>query len=649
MKFQTLKIENFLTIGSIKCRLDNKGLVLIQGQNEDDSSQSSNGAGKSSFSDALSWCLYGATARGVTGDDVINRTAKKDCMVSVDVLDDQTTYRIIRHRKHSKEKNRLLLLRLDETTGDIHDQTKGTDKLTQELVDKLIGCSVDVFNAAIYSGQEKTPDLPAMTDKQLKTLVEEAAGIDRLQQAEVESRNRLRDLKSDFALQNGELINACRALSGREQDLIQARAAAKQSDEQTQQDIKRLVTDAKQTKAEYEKLLTEIKATEPESEQIGKELQAIYQRIDAVDAEKAKLKALNNALSEVEGELASQKAMTSHQAKLAEKAKHLCEQVEERVGTPCGQCGKPYEKADLATAKALASQNFKQEKDKGQMLLADAKKLAVRVQETRSERDKFESSMTDISVEVKRSEALRTRQNELDTLTGKKIQFERTLKDLMERINALKARPNPHQASIERLTKQVVECQAEKDQAEAQINNLTDRMRVLEQVAQVFGPAGVRAYILDTVTPFLNHRTAHYLSILTDGNIQATWQTLSQTKKGELREKFAIDVNSSVGAASFGGLSGGEKRKVRLACSMALQDLVASRATKPVELFIADEIDHALDESGLERLMLILDEKAKDRGTVLVISHTDLSDWIRQQVTVRKETGKSVLLGGALA
>lgn len=82
---------------------------------------------------------------------------------------------------------------------------------------------------------------------------------------------------------------------------------------------------------------------------------------------------------------------------------------------------------------------------------------------------------------------------------------------------------------------------------------------------------------------------------------------------------------------------------------MALQDLVASRANKPIELFVADEIDHALDASGLERLMAILEEKARTKGTVLTISHNSLSDWIRQVVTIKKEGGYSRMVGEALS
>lgn len=76
MKFTLLEITNFLTIGQATLQLDDRGLNVIQGVNDDDTS-TNNGAGKSSVVDALCWALYSATAREVKGDDVVNDTAKK--------------------------------------------------------------------------------------------------------------------------------------------------------------------------------------------------------------------------------------------------------------------------------------------------------------------------------------------------------------------------------------------------------------------------------------------------------------------------------------------------------------------------------------------------------------------------------------------
>jgi DNA repair exonuclease SbcCD ATPase subunit len=221
----------------------------------------------------------------------------------------------------------------------------------------------------------------------------------------------------------------------------------------------------------------------------------------------------------------------------------------------------------------------------------------------------------------------------------------RELKEAKARLNDLVEMENPHIDQLESASARQKELQEKLEVAERETEVFQKKADLYEQAAEVFGPAGVRAHILDNVTPFLNSKTGHYLSLLSDGNITATWSTLSTTAKGELRERFVIEVAKATGGKSFGLLSGGEKRKVRLACALALQDLVATRASKPFRLFVADEIDDALDDAGLERLMSVLDEKAKERGTVLVISHNSLSDWIREVVTVEMTDGQSTVRG----
>jgi DNA repair exonuclease SbcCD ATPase subunit len=118
---------------------------------------------------------------------------------------------------------------------------------------------------------------------------------------------------------------------------------------------------------------------------------------------------------------------------------------------------------------------------------------------------------------------------------------------------------------------------------------------------------------------------------------------LIKSAKGELREKFSIEVDHAEGGSSFKLISGGEQRKVQIATALALQDLVARRATKPIDLFIGDEIDNALDDAGLERLVTVLDEKAKERGTVMIISHSDIRDWIARVIMVSKKDKTSTI------
>ena len=69
------------------------------------------------------------------------------------------------------------------------------------------------------------------------------------------------------------------------------------------------------------------------------------------------------------------------------------------------------------------------------------------------------------------------------------------------------------------------------------------------------------------------------------------------------------------------------------------------RSERYAWLWIGDEIDDAVDDAGLERLMTVLEEKAKEKGTVLIISHNPIRDWVRQHVIVRKRGGLSEMEG----
>lgn len=162
MKFLTLEVENFMALANAKVELDQRGLVLIQGVNAGDSSAASNGAGKSTLMNSLMWCIYGETSHGVKGDDVLSTGHEKNCRVKVTIEDEGKRYAIIRHRKHKEFKNRLIV------RGEDGDMTKGKDSLTQEFVERLIGASKEVFMASIYASQEAMPDLPGMSDKNLK-------------------------------------------------------------------------------------------------------------------------------------------------------------------------------------------------------------------------------------------------------------------------------------------------------------------------------------------------------------------------------------------------------------------------------------------------------------------------------------------------
>lgn len=640
MKIKSVHIKNFLTIGEAKLSLDQRGLLLIQGENRDDTSADSNGAGKSSVVDAISWGLYGVTARGVTGDAVVNLKAGKGAHVQIELEDGPDTYRVNRMRKGSG-------LTVHHEAGGVETElTKGTEKETQEVIERIMGCSLEVFLAAVYAGQEAMPDLPGMTDKHLKVLIEEAAGVEVLNRAYEIARTRAADAKTDVAKKDAELVKVLNQIENLKSWVEDQEKSLVEWEERQAEKIDACTKMARHHMEQCKSIQAQV-ALMPKAE-IEREITEGRTKLDGLNSEKEKLMMLAATVQSAGAKFAQAMANVDTWKKRVVANENSMTNIDSRVGTPCKECGKPYHTHDLDQARSLLTTQAENDKRSLVEAAQQAKVLKVALDKAQEDRDTFAASMTDSTVLTNRMMELSKKLSEITQLENQAKHRIESSQQQVNAIKALKTEVNPHKAKLEKYKADLKTTEGELEIRQKQLEDAKQRLALAEEAVHIFGPSGVRAHILDTVTPFLNDKTSEYLGALSDGAITALWSTLTKTAKGDTREKFNIEVANSKGANSFAGLSGGEKRKVRLACALALQDLVATRATKPIEIFIADEVDHALDESGLERLMSVLETKARERGTVLVISHNSLSDWIDNVVTVVKESGIS-RVEGALA
>lgn len=648
MYFGKLSIKNFLVIGEAEVDLHNCGLTLIEGRNEDDESANSNGAGKSSLVDALCWCLYGVTGRGVSGDAVINKKAKKECVVGVEVwTEGLNCYYIERGRKSKRLGNNLIVQHVIVDGNDVGpgcELTKTTVADTQALVNDLLGCSYEIFTSSIYAVQEKMPDLPALTDKSLKTLIEEAAGIDKLQRASEIAHAKYQDCVRLTTETQGKIENLTSELSNNKKlldDVVYERethirnATIERAQQLRYKDL--LESELKKASA----LPVEaVEAIEKKKVEIQAKIDE-YSFIEAKGAEKQRL-----AMSAQSHCVMTKKEIEKEKEKIADLNKEI-NNLEAKIGTHCSECGKVYQAEDLETAKKAIETQIANKTKEVLKQIEDFKNQVAEAKVLAKDAEDFKKSMPNAT-------ELMSAMNELNERLKKNqdVQFQidtqkRELQNLKKTIEATEEvtvkGETPYNKTIKTLEESIAKLEKDKKERESEHEKYAEQQKIAEAVDELYSRKGIRAHILDTVTPFLNERTAFYLNTLSDGEITATWQTLTKTAKGDFKEKFSIDVQSVKGANCFAGLSGGEKRKVRVATSMALQDLVASRAKKPIDLYIADEVDHALDASGLERMMSILEEKAKQFGTALVISHNSLRDWIDNSIVVTKRDGISTV------
>lgn len=638
MKFLTLEVENFMALANAKVELDQRGLVLIQGVNAGDSSAASNGAGKSTLMNSLMWCIYGETSHGVKGDDVLSTGHEKNCRVKVTIEDEGKRYAIIRHRKHKEFKNRLIV------RGEDGDMTKGKDSLTQEFVERLIGASKEVFMASIYASQEAMPDLPGMSDKNLKTIVEEAAGVDRLTKAYAIARERANAAAARMETTKTKM-DACLSLVESAQNELES---AKTSSEAWERDRSERLDVARADLVGAEVTLTEVEMelrSLPEQirdteNAIGKE----REKLASKEEHDAKLVKVRGAITDIRASIRITENIQKEAMQRARAFKVKAEEVNTKVGEPCPTCGKAYCVEDLSTVKESFVEQARSEISQAQASATSVAKYQEHLEKALKIESSLVASTPDVSAIISRIEQLT---KELGTLRHREkevVAVEALVARARSEVDRITKENNPFLAVIKRHEESLAANKSNYGVLKTELKNIQEQALLLDKARQVYSPAGVRSHILTSVTPFLNAQTAEYLNTLSDGNIVAEWSTMESTKKGEWRDKFNISVRKIGASKTFQTLSGGEKRKVRIACSLALQDLVASRASKNIELFIGDEIDDALDTAGLERLMGILEAKARERGTVMIISHKEMKSWFRETITVEVKEGRSYVV-----
>ena len=126
---------------------------------------------------------------------------------------------------------------------------------------------------------------------------------------------------------------------------------------------------------------------------------------------------------------------------------------------------------------------------------------------------------------------------------------------------------------------------------------------------KAFSQQGIIKFIIRNVLDYLNNKVNYYLSFLTNSKYNLYFDE-------ELNEKV-ITYDQDI---QYISLSGGEKRKVNLAVTMALKDLLLLTDKNQTNILFLDEIAENLDEEGINGLYSLLQEIKKDK-LIFVITH----------------------------
>ncbi|MBT9670543.1 AAA family ATPase [Secundilactobacillus kimchicus] len=628
MELVQLEATNFMVFGDKQTlNLEHQGLALIEGVNKDADSFESNGSGKSTLISAIIYALFGKTPDGSAGDSVINNKVGKGTEVALTFKQQGITYIVKRYRKHSKFKNKVLLFQNGQEV------TESSAKLTDEKIVHIIGIDMNTYLHSVVFGLGNVANFSEATDKEKKEILEDIANIAVYKDAQSIAKEDLKQAKGEVKIKQNDLLNLAQQLG------------------QTTSVLEVAQSDYEVEKEKLNKDLSEATEQLKTSRDVSDDLQA--------------LRASNAAQLESIQELSNQRPNNTLAVKVAQQQSEyhqlqknekdllqsLTETKQEIVDVNssaeprCKYCGNildaNHKQAEL---KRLAAQ-YQDIQTKGSQEHSKLVKLEQSIKELSAEVDKETAAAAGVEKQIaQRSSELKESTAKANELQDQ-LNYYASLKQIQENSKAQLAEiENKYPARIKEYIAQVTELKEKIDAANKEATDLDTRVQDLEEVVDVYSDQGVKSHVLDLVMPFINTRANYYLGELSDNTISLNISTQTKSKNGNVADKLDVQVENVNGGDEYGLNSKGERRRIDLAISLALQDYVMTKTNTKTNFIAYDEVFDGLDSTGVSRVMNILKERIKEVPTILVVSHNaELKELFESTITVKKNKGISII------
>ncbi len=576
--FTRLAIENFksfLGCHEIDLEWDGPGLYYIRGRNEAEPRMGSNGAGKSSIWDALCWCLYGRSPRGLKNTDVRPWFGKGQTHVSVEYLDeDGVVHNITRTAGPNS-------LELDART------------VGQEQIDKAMGMSVAVFTNTVLLGQGR-PLFLDLKPEQKMSLLSEALDLERWDVRSAATGKEVAKLENELAGCVGEKDAVERQITQTEQQLEELKTLVANWEEQRAGQKAGLTAELKELDGRISKLQKIAAQADITHDSALTELRALGQTSASFER-----RAL--ALSKESGVFTAARELASRQ--LATAQADLCELGS---GSHCPTCGQPLKGTSLAKHRAelqaKCAELEKQANAKVPKKLADA---IAKLHKELEDAEKHENQFRDKAA-VARDTLLQTN-TELARLQARAAEARRTMQEG-------ESRENPHRPQVSKCRQRCAELQTD-------LGELGDYITWLERkIARtrfwVKGFKDVRLYIVEDVLQELQLVSGTLLEELGLDDWGIEYAIERETAKGSTVQGLSVliyapDLDEPTRWENW---SGGEEQRLKLVGSLALAEVLLSHAGVEPNLEILDEPSRGMSVEGIYDLCDALADRAASHG-----------------------------------
>lgn len=595
IEFRKIDINNFMSFGHSEIALDTPGYILVKGVNNSDNDfATSNGSGKSSIWEAISWVLTGETIRGCK--NVSNINGDDGALVELTFDIDGKEYIVTRSKDHSKLKSSLKIMidGTDKSGKGIRDSEKLLSQYLPELNASLIG-------SVIILGQGLPQRFTNNTPSGRKDVLEKLSKSDFMIE---DIKKRLSDRTSVFTTKKRKFEDSSIELQTEQSVLVRTIASKKEELSRLEpvnvikDKIKAVDSQLTMEQSSYDTECDEIASLDNEIQTLTHELQQIKsenernkteikleydEQIHKLDVDYASLNAQKNAL---QAEINKKKSITD-------------------VCPTCGQklvgVVKPDVTLDIENLNHLNVQ-LKELSDSKALLISqrDNKIYSYHVN-TREEVGEYEVKIE--AVEEKSKDAYyRHRQTESNI---KRLQSK--LSELNLKLQNSTSIAATLTNDIDKSNARLVDIEKELLYNKNELDNVDIHLGILNKMS-TYVKRDFRGYLLLNVIDFLDRKAKSYCKDIFGHN------NMSFALEGN-------NINICINGKEYEQLSGGEKQKIDLIIQLSVRDMLCKYSNFSSNLFVLDEIFDNLDEVGSEQVLNLLSTKLEDVSSIYIVTH----------------------------
>lgn len=621
---QKLLVKNLMSHTLSGYEFKNGNAVMINGINECDEEQESNGSGKSAILEGISMTILGAPLRDASAKELI-KDDEAECETEMLLWNSQTNQTMSIWRKfYSNTKSAELEIFFDDKpVSDMTSVRHGNEI----ILDALGIAREDLLNYYLLSKEKYIPFLK-MSDTKKKEMIGRfsqsdlidptIAGVDfdlDAKNREVGEINRKKyTIEAKIEVYVDELANA---------DLVDAKKARAVRIENLEEEIEDCEEGCIKAREQHKLALS----LEEDAE---KEYKGLAQKDFSAEREKLdkKEKVFNEELSELKEE---HEQAIELQARVT---KSLLDAVE------CPKCEHEFSVADDKINIANARKNKSKidlEVRRIEEDISEVKKdIRIKVDEKRKELREQEKEQREKNKTIKDAW-----EDAKDTTSRKKRELDRAESILQEKQNALiELKDTPivdgtkaHQEQIDLLNKDL-------EKLDEELSVVAEKVEGLEELKATL--VKFKTHLSNKAIGAIEAHANHYLE-KTGTDISIQLDGYKATKAGKVRENISATIyRNGEEKGSLGKFSGGEKARTEIALIMAPQKLINMNcASGGLDLLFLDEVIESVDSAGIGGIMKSLNMTGQ---TILVITHGTFDQAYPYVVEVVKQSdGVSII------